>query len=56
MSDENDSLPPWERVAAAIGCAIREPGKDDTPAVVFKRADDAMYRHKNRMKKDGSVR
>ena len=56
MSDENDSLPPWERVAAAIGFATRGSGQDDTPAVVFKRADDAMYRHKNRMKKDGSVR
>ena len=54
--DDDDSLLPWERIAAAIGFATRGSGQDDTPAVVFKRADDAMYRHKSRMKKDGSVR
>ena len=53
---ENHALPPWERIAAAIGCAVRKPEQNDTPAIVFKRADDEMYRQKKKMKSDNSAR
>ena len=44
------SLPPWERVTAAVGHAVYEPNTDDSVDDVLKRADAAMYRNKKAMK------
>ncbi len=41
---------PWEKISAAIGIAIFEPGRDETVDNVFKRADKAMYANKKAMK------
>ena len=42
------SLQPWEQTSAAIGYAVYQEG--DTVETVFKRADNAMYEQKTRMK------
>ena len=39
------ALKPWERTSAAIGIARNREG--DTPDMVFRRADEAMYRNKD---------
>ena len=47
--NQNDtSLQPWEQTSAAIGYSRYQKG--DTVEEVFKRADDAMYEQKTRMK------
>ena len=48
--EENDSLDPWEKVTASIGYAVFDPEKDETPGGTFRRADRAMYLHKQEMK------
>ena len=47
---DDESLPPWERVSAAVGCAEFEPGKDLGIEAVLKRADAEMYRDKREIK------
>ena len=47
---QDNSLPPWERVSAAIGCAIYDPARDKQVSSVFKRADEAMYADKRMIK------
>ena len=44
------TLPPWERVTAAVGCAVYDPGIDSGVESVMKRADAAMYENKKKMK------
>ncbi|MBQ1546770.1 MAG: GGDEF domain-containing protein [Lachnospiraceae bacterium] len=44
------SLPPWEKISAALGYSVFRPGVDKNMADVFKRADDIMYEHKRKMK------
>ena len=46
----NDTLSPWERISAAIGCARLDPAKDTDIQTVFERADAAMYACKKKMK------
>ena len=46
------SLEPWERISAAIGYAIYRAGNDHSVEDVFKRADDAMYENKKKMKEN----
>ncbi len=46
----NESLPYWERVSAAIGIAKFDPERDKTAENVFKRADEIMYKNKQKMK------
>ena len=41
---------PWEKVSAAIGVAIHEPGSGQTVEDVLKQADEAMYAMKREMK------
>ncbi len=48
--EADPSKEPWEKVSAALGIAIYEPGIDSTLAQVFKRADSAMYEKKKEMK------
>lgn len=48
---KDKSLKPWEKVSAAIGCAVYDENNDDNAASVFKRADQDMYEHKIKMKK-----
>jgi len=43
-----NDMPPWKRYSAAVGMAVYEPG--DSIETVFKRADEAMYEDKARMK------
>ena len=50
LRSNNVSLPPWERISAAIGCAFYQPGRDRDVDAVFKRADQAMYEKKRAMK------
>ena len=45
------SMPPWERVSAAIGFAEHDPMKKERVDQVLKRADAAMYKNKRAMKK-----
>ena len=45
------SIPEDERVSAAIGYAAFDPNEDRCVDDVFKRADKAMYKRKNTMKK-----
>ena len=40
----------WEKVSAAIGVAKYDPDRDHSVEDVFKRADEAMYDDKSRMK------
>ena len=49
LSDKD--IPVSERVSAAIGYAIFDPKEDRCVDDVFKRADKAMYKRKNTMKK-----
>ena len=46
----NESLDMWERISAAIGYAVYDPAIDQAPADVFKRADEEMYKDKQRQK------
>ena len=48
--ERNDSLQPWEKVSAAIGYALYDKEIDSGIEDVFKRADEAMYECKTRMK------
>lgn len=50
--NDNDTLPPWERINAAIGCARYDPAKDTDIETVFERADAAMYACKRMMKEN----
>ncbi|MCR5123601.1 MAG: GGDEF domain-containing protein [Treponema sp.] len=45
----DDTLPPWEKVSAAIGVAFYDPKIDVGTSSVFKRADQAMYESKKAM-------
>ena len=47
---ENMSLQPWERISAAIGYALYDETKDSTAEDIFRRADNAMYSNKGKMK------
>lgn len=47
---ENSLLQPWEKVSAAVGLAVYEPGRDRSVDDVFKRADQEMYADKQSMK------
>lgn len=47
---KNKSLNPWESVSAAIGAAFYAHLYDNDVSSVFKRADKAMYVHKEHMK------
>ena len=47
---KDSSLQPWERVSAAIGYALYNKETDSSIEDVFKRADEAMYECKTRMK------
>ena len=47
---KDPSLQPWEKVSAAIGYALYDKEKDSSIEDVFKRADEAMYECKTRMK------
>ena len=44
------SLPPWEKVSAAIGAAFYDPELDDGIDSLFQRADHVMYGRKKEMK------
>jgi diguanylate cyclase (GGDEF)-like protein len=46
----SDTLPPWEKISAAVGVAVYDPSADDTIESVFKRADLEMYSNKKAMK------
>lgn len=47
---DDASLPPWERVSAAVGCAVYDRAVDDGVDSVLKRADAAMYENKRAWK------
>ncbi len=49
----NDALKPWKRVSAALGYALYDRDHDRNVSEVFRRADKAMYEHKNKMKAGG---
>jgi predicted signal transduction protein with EAL and GGDEF domain len=49
---DNSSLQPWERVSAAVGCAVYDPATDDGVGTVLARADGAMYENKRAMKEN----
>ena len=49
-SSGNESLAPWERVSAAAGYALFDPERDNKVSAVLRRADEAMYENKRRMK------
>lgn len=51
-TSEDETLPPWERISAAIGCAEYDPEKDGNIDAVFNRADKKMYENKKRMKQN----
>lgn len=46
----DEAIPEWERISAAIGAAFFDPSKDYCVTDVFKRADTAMYERKKEMK------
>ncbi|MBO4261317.1 MAG: diguanylate cyclase [Clostridia bacterium] len=46
----DESLEPWERVTAAIGCATYDPHIDNIVESVLQRADALMYENKKEMK------
>jgi diguanylate cyclase (GGDEF)-like protein len=48
--NSNELLEPWEKVSAAVGVAIYQPGVDLSADAVFKRADAQMYENKLAMK------
>ncbi len=43
------SLEPWEAISAALGIAVFDPKKDKSVEDVFKKADAAMYKNKQKM-------
>ncbi len=48
---QNDNeIPRWEKVSAAIGAAFFDPKTDKSASDVFKRADNLMYERKKEMK------
>lgn len=47
---EDEALPPWKRITAAMGWACFDSGMDADTQTVFKRADKAMYERKKQMK------
>ena len=47
---EDDSIEIWEKMRAALGFAIFDEINDESMNDVFKRADDAMYQNKKKMK------
>jgi diguanylate cyclase (GGDEF)-like protein len=51
----DESLPEWTRVKAAVGYAVYDPARDSDPDAVFKRADEAMYEDKKIMKQGKSL-
>lgn len=46
----DESAPPWQRCSAACGMAVFLPNDDSSVEAVFRRADEAMYEEKVRMK------
>ena len=50
QTQNDESLPPWERVSAAVGCAVYDPRRDHGAGDVLKRADAEMYRNKREIK------
>lgn len=46
----DETLPPWERISAAIGYSIYDEKRDTSADTVFKRADKAMYIDKKSIK------
>ena len=50
QKQSDDSLQPWEKTSAAVGCAFYIPGQDKCVEDVFKRADALMYEHKKKLK------
>lgn len=51
LNRSNASLPPWDRVSAAVGYAYYDPKTDKDAESVMHRADTAMYENKKAMKK-----
>lgn len=47
---KDDTLEPWDKISAAIGCSAFNPETDVDFEDVFRRADEAMYRRKKQMK------
>lgn len=45
-NEADDSLPPWERVSAAVGFAVYDPNMDENVDGVMQRADAEMYEQK----------
>ncbi|MBQ7677477.1 MAG: diguanylate cyclase, partial [Lachnospiraceae bacterium] len=50
FKDAVDTEHLWENVSAAAGMAVFDPAADDSTESVFKRADQAMYENKIKMK------
>ena len=50
INSENTEKQPWDRVTAAVGYAVYDPEKDRGVDDVLKRADEAMYKQKRKMK------
>ena len=56
MAFENEAAEPWQRYSAAVGIADHA-ADDSTVELVFKRADQAMYAEKKKLKElNGSYR
>ena len=51
----DESLPPWQRISAALGYAAWDPALDDTLDDLLKRADQAMYERKKAMKAEAAA-
>ncbi len=51
----NRELPPWERVTAAVGCAIFNPKTDRNVDDVLQRADQSMYQQKREIKAEFQI-
>jgi GGDEF domain-containing protein len=47
---ENPDLEYWEKISAAIGCALYDASVDASYDNIFKRADAEMYKNKKAMK------
>ena len=52
--EQNDGLAPWGKVTAAIGYAVFDSDKDETPSGTFRRADREMYLQKQKTKTNHS--
>ncbi|MBP5312889.1 MAG: diguanylate cyclase [Clostridia bacterium] len=50
VNEADDSLPPWECVSGAVGCAVCDREKGENADDVLKRADEAMYENKKTFK------